>query len=116
MFKKSNTNYFVLRYDVSGETAGAEDVSLYAEINDTPEFPKEGAYKLEVFVTIRSNSTRQYLVGLIFGEKSWSRAEIERFVDTIIVGQIGDDFYETVKMLRHYSAVIEAHPYNPDEH
>ena len=116
MFEKSATNYFVLRYDISEEIAGEKNVSLYAEINDTPEIPKDGAYQLDIFIAIHPIGIREYVVGLIFGEKSWSRAEIESFVDSIIEGQVNNGFDELVKMLLHCSAVIEAHPYQPHEH
>ena len=116
MFRKSATNYFVIKYDIDEATAGAKNVSVYAEINDAPEFPEKGAFMLDCFIAIEPIGFRNYLVGLIFGDKSWSRSEVEDYVDSIIGGLIHNDFAISVKSMLHASAVTEAYPFDPQAH
>lgn len=116
MIERDNSNYFVAKYNIDERIARAKNVSLYAEINDNPEFPSEGTYKLDVYLSIEPIAFREHVVGLIFGENEMEKAEIFDFVDSIIEGQLDDGFNLLVKQMLHNSNLMEKYPFIPDEH
>ena len=116
MFKKSEANYLVIKYEISKEIAGADKVSLYAEIHDKPEFRGDGAFMLNLLIGIEPLGFRDYVCGLVFGEKSMSKDEMVSFVDSIVAGELEENFELLVKQMFHEAAVFEANPYIPGEH
>jgi len=91
MFQRDDVNIFTLKYDIHEYAAGEIGVSLYAEISDKPEFPEQGAYMLDIYLSIENIGFRDYVVGMVFGEKGMDKADIIEFVETIIKGQLDGD-------------------------
>jgi len=97
MYQRDNANILTIKYNIDESVAGEKDVKLYAEISDKPEFPDIGAFMLDVYMGIESYGLREHVVGLGFGEKSMDKASMIAFVDSIIDGQLKDNFHSRVK-------------------
>lgn len=115
MFERDHTNYFVVKYNIDKSIAGAEHVSLYAEVNDNPEFADLGAYMLNIFLAIKSIASRDFVIGLCFGNKGMDKAEMLAFIDSEIDGQLDSTFHLMVKQMLHRADLEEEYPFIPTE-
>jgi len=113
MFKREDTNFFVIKYSIDEKIAGVKNVSLYAEINDNPEFPEDGAFMLDIYLAIEPIAFRDHVVGLIFGNKGMAKDEMDSFVDSIVAGQLDDTFHLLVKQMLHTCELMEQNPFIP---
>jgi len=107
MFQRDNVNIFTLKYDIDEYIAGEIGVSLYAEISDKPEIPGNGAYMLDIYLAIENIGFRDYVVGLVFGEKGMDKATMIDFVESIIRGQLNDNFRLRVESMLDDEKILD---------
>jgi hypothetical protein len=61
---------------------------------------------------------RDYIVGLIFGERVYTQAELDREIDGYVAGEFlqPGGIEVLVKQLLHNPAVLESHPFIPEQY
>ena len=80
-------------------TGGVEDVRLYAEVHDQPQYPEDGKYYLELWLGAGNYGIRNFVVGYGFGKTELSETEIDLEVQELVAGQTDNGLQIALKTL-----------------
>lgn len=96
---------YVRTYEVSGEYFGIEEtVILYAEctLSSEDEDTDDGYYYLKVLFSVGENGPRVWILGMSFGEESYTQEQIDEVMDRVVQQHVNSDYF-----LAHLRTAVE---------
>lgn len=96
-------------YLIDPAITGYEDVRVIAECKDSPEYPEDGAFSLELYLQISNHSFRDFLFGAGFGTKGMSKEEIDDQIDSFVYPMLldGDLIVDCRQYMEEVSCIEE---------
>lgn len=90
LFEIEKKNCYTRTYLINPDVTGYEDVKVIAECKDSPEYPEDGAFTLDLFLEISNYAIREHLVGVGFGKTGMTKEEIEEEIFPFVFLMIVD--------------------------
>lgn len=89
---------YVRKYEVSGEYFGIEEtVILYAEctLSSEDDDTDGGYYYLRVSFSVGEDGPRVWIIGMTFGEESYTQGQIDEVMDRVVQQHVDSDYFLT---------------------